>query len=147
MAKALAGLVADLERSRLIVSGMRDQVLATLHKNVVKRLENVVTLLAKAGLATGTGLSDERLAQEALMASDKADIDEELTRLATHLREFTRVMETDDAAGRKFDFLCQEMHREVNTMSNKLVQTDVAQHTLEMKQVIERVRQQVQNLE
>ena len=79
--------------------------------------------------------------------SDKADIDEELTRLSTHNAEFLRLMKEEETAGRKLDFLCQEMHRAVNTMSNKLLQTEVAQHTIEMKQTIERIRQQVQNIE
>ncbi len=147
LGEALTELVGDLERGRTIVHGQRDLILAHLHKNYMKRLDAVTALLQKAGQATGSAPSEERLAAEVTILSDKADIDEELTRLQTHNKEFLRLMAAEEAAGRKLDFLCQEMHREVNTMSNKLVQTEVSQHTIEMKQTIERIRQQVQNIE
>lgn len=147
LSKAIESLVKDLENGRAIVHGQRDQILTHLHKNYLKRLEAVTAMLQKAGQPTGPQPSDERLAAEVTLLSDKADIDEELTRLETHNKEFLRLMATEEAPGRKLDFMCQEMHREVNTMSNKLVQTEVSQHTIEMKQVIERIRQQVQNIE
>lgn len=147
LGKALTELVNDLEGGRTIVHGQRDQILSHLHKNYLKRLDAVTAMLQKAGQPTGAAPSEERLAAEVTILSDKADIDEELTRLQTHNKEFLRLMATEEAAGRKLDFLCQEMHREVNTMSNKLVQTEVSQHTIEMKQTIERIRQQVQNIE
>jgi len=147
LCKALRELALTLDQGRQEVAALRDTVLPHLHRNVLKRLENLQALLEKNG-QTRSGLpSDERLASEVTLLSDKVDIDEEITRLGTHVQEFLRLMETEATAGRKLDFLCQEMHREVNTMSNKLVQTDVAQRTLEMKQIIERIRQQVQNIE
>jgi uncharacterized protein YicC (UPF0701 family) len=110
------------------------------------RLETALDMLAKSGKTTAQ-IPEERLLGEVALQSDKADIDEELTRLHTHIGEFARLMAKDEQPGRKLDFLCQEMHREVNTMSNKLVQTEAAQHTIEMKQTVERLRQQVQNIE
>ena len=146
LAEALRQLLDDLEAQRQQVAAHRDQVLTQLRANVLRRVDATLAQLQKAGHAAATLLSEERLAMEVTLASDKADIDEELTRLATHVREFHRLL-GEEGEGRKLDFLCQEMHREVNTMSNKLVQTEVSQHTLEMKQIIERIRQQVQNLE
>jgi uncharacterized protein (TIGR00255 family) len=147
LGEALKELLQALEAGRVSVAALRDQILPALHKNVLRRVDGVLALLARAGASSVSGVPEERLAQEVALLSDKADIDEELTRLATHIKEFERLMAGEEGAGRKLDFLCQEMHREVNTMSNKLVQTEVAQHTLEMKQLIERIRQQVQNLE
>ena len=77
----------------------------------------------------------------------KQDIEEEITRLASHIKRFNETLALKGSVGRKLDFLCQEMHREVNTMSNKAVQTDLAEHTLQMKQFVEQIRQQVQNVE
>lgn len=146
LGKALHELLADLERDRKAVAAKRDEIIPALQKNYLKRIEAAFELLTKSGKPL-TQLPEERVLQEVGVQSDKADIDEELTRLATHIKEFARLMTAEEAPGRKLDFMCQEMHREVNTMSNKLVQTEVSQHTLEMKQTIERIRQQVQNIE
>lgn len=146
LGQAMTVLLDDLEAGRRQVAAKRDVILPGLQKAYLKRLESTLEMLQKTGKST-TQLPEERLLAEVAIQSDKADIDEELTRLATHLGEFRRLMAEEDGAGRKLDFMCQEMHREVNTMSNKLLQTDVSQHTLEMKQIIERIRQQVQNIE
>ncbi len=145
---ALQDLLQFLETCRLEVAKRRDEVLVHLHRTYVKRLEAFLATLAKQGQPVSATLpSDERLMTEVAVLADKADIEEELTRLATHILEFKRLMAGEEGAGRKLDFLCQEMHREVNTMSNKLVQTEVSQYTIEMKQTVERIRQQVQNIE
>jgi uncharacterized protein (TIGR00255 family) len=136
-----------LESERRKVAARRDVILQEMQRAYVKRLDGVVQSLQKAGVAASASVGDERLIAEVAVFTEKADIDEELTRLATHVAEFARLMRDDPQAGRKLDFLCQEMHREVNTMSNKLVQTEVTTHTIEMKQLIERIRQQVQNIE
>lgn len=146
LAVAMLTLIDDLEQGRKAVALKRDSILPGLQKTYLKRLESALEMLQKSGKTTAQ-IPEERLLAEVAVQSDKADIDEELTRLATHVNEFRRLMKDDESPGRKLDFLCQEMHREVNTMSNKLVQTEVSQHTLEMKQTIERVRQQVQNIE
>lgn len=143
---AMLALLDDLEAGRKAVAAKRDVILPGLQKTYQKRLETALEMLSKAG-KTSHEVPEERLLAEVAVQSDKADIDEELTRLKTHLLEFRRLMAEDETPGRKLDFMCQEMHREVNTMSNKLIQTDVSQHTLEMKQTIERIRQQVQNIE
>lgn len=147
---AMNELLQDLERGRTAVAQKRDTILGLLQKNYLKRIEAALGLLRTAVPNAPRELPatfDERLLVEVALQSDKADVDEELTRLSTHIKEFARVAESEDAPGRKLDFLCQEMHREVNTMSNKLLQTEVAAHTVEMKQVVERLRQQVQNIE
>lgn len=146
LGEAMASLLKDLEQGRQAVAKLRDTIIPALQRTYQKRLEAALEMLQKSGKATAQ-IPEERLLAEVAVQSDKADIDEELTRLKTHIGEFRRLMGEDDSPGRKLDFLCQEMHREVNTMSNKLVQTEVSQHTLEMKQIIERLRQQVQNIE
>jgi uncharacterized protein (TIGR00255 family) len=142
---ALVELLDEMEHNRKIVASKRDAIIGQLRTNIQKRIENAIANINKTSQSVTA--PEDRLLTEIAMISDKADIDEELTRLATHINEFRRLLKDEDAAGRKLDFICQEMHREVNTMSNKLVQTEVSQFTIEMKQTIERIRQQVQNIE
>ncbi len=139
---ALLCLFKELEEARLSVETLRAGVLAGLAEQVKKRIDNALLQYNSA-----LPITSERLATEIALASDKADIEEELTRLKTHIQEGQRCVTAEHPIGKKLDFLCQEMHREVNTMSVKLVQTEISQYTLLMKQVVERLRQQVQNIE
>jgi uncharacterized protein (TIGR00255 family) len=89
----------------------------------------------------------ERLAQEVALAAQKADIDEELSRLATHFAEVRRVLDQPGAVGKRLDFLMQELHREANTLGSKSVAVETSRTSLELKVLIEQMREQVQNIE
>ncbi len=89
----------------------------------------------------------ERLAQEVSLAAQKADIDEELSRLATHFSEVRRVLNQAGAVGKRLDFLMQELHREANTLGSKSVALETSRVSLELKVLIEQMREQVQNIE
>ena len=89
----------------------------------------------------------ERLAQEVALAAQKADIDEELSRLAAHFSEVRRVLDQKGAAGKRLDFLMQELHREANTLGSKSVAAETSRVSLELKVLIEQMREQVQNIE
>lgn len=89
----------------------------------------------------------ERLAQEIVLAAQKADIDEELSRLTTHFAEVRRVLEQTGAVGKRLDFLMQELHREANTLGAKSVAVETSRVSLELKVLIEQMREQVQNIE
>lgn len=93
--------------------------------------------------------SDERLAAEITIMLDKIDIEEEITRLLAHVSDFRESLASDkeNGMGRKLDFLAQELHREINTISSKLQHLTVRKSTIEIKQAVERIRQQVQNIE
>ncbi len=91
--------------------------------------------------------SHERLAQEVSLAAQKADIDEELSRLATHFAEVRRVLDQKGAVGKRLDFLMQELHREANTLGSKSVAVETSRVSLELKVLIEQMREQVQNIE
>jgi len=146
LAESMTQQVNELEADRAIIHEKRDNIISGLHQNYVKRLKHVIELVNKNAEGE-VEFSDERILAEVGILCDKADIDEELVRMKTHCDEFLVNLKTNDPIGRKLDFLCQEMHREVNTMSNKLLQTEVSQYTLNMKQNVERLRQQVQNIE
>ncbi len=89
----------------------------------------------------------ERLAQEVALAAQKADIDEEVSRLTTHFTEVRRVLDQRGAVGKRLDFLMQELHREANTLGSKSVAVETSRVSLELKVLIEQMREQVQNIE
>ncbi|MBU1222466.1 MAG: YicC family protein [Gammaproteobacteria bacterium] len=89
----------------------------------------------------------ERLAQEVALAAQKADIDEECSRLTTHFVEVRRVLNQAGAVGKRLDFLMQELHREANTLGSKSVAVETSRVSLELKVLIEQMREQVQNIE
>jgi len=91
--------------------------------------------------------NEERLKQELALFATKVDVAEELARLTAHVAEVRRVLEAGGAAGKRLDFLAQELHREANTLGSKSVDSEVSQAALELKVLIEQMREQVQNVE
>ena len=89
----------------------------------------------------------ERLAQELALIAQKLDIDEELSRLETHFGEVRRVLDQPGAVGKRLDFLMQELHREANTLGSKSAAVETSRASLELKVLIEQMREQVQNIE
>lgn len=92
-------------------------------------------------------LNDERVLKEIALFADRTDISEELTRLNSHFEQFKEFIDTDDAIGRKMDFLCQEIHREWNTIGSKAAQIKITRAVIDAKNELERIREQVQNIE
>jgi uncharacterized protein (TIGR00255 family) len=92
-------------------------------------------------------LEPERLSQEAILFAERTDIAEELTRLESHMQAFGQLLSDTGAVGRKGEFLVQEMHREVNTMAAKSNDATISQYVVEIKSELERVREQIQNVE
>jgi uncharacterized protein (TIGR00255 family) len=90
---------------------------------------------------------DERIRQEVAVFAVRIDVAEELARLSTHLDEVERVLKAGGAAGKRLDFLMQELNREANTLGSKSVLTEVSQAAMELKLLIEQMREQIQNLE
>jgi uncharacterized protein (TIGR00255 family) len=90
---------------------------------------------------------DERVRQEITLYASKIDVDEELSRLHTHLTEVQRVLDKGGAVGKRLDFLMQELHREANTLGSKSVDAEVSRTAMEIKILIEQMREQVQNIE
>jgi uncharacterized protein (TIGR00255 family) len=92
-------------------------------------------------------LEPGRLEQELVVFANKADITEELDRLESHISEVRQAMESDKPVGRRLDFLMQEMNREANTMGSKAVDIRITNAAVELKVLIEQIREQVQNIE
>jgi len=106
-------------------------------------LEKLGARLRDAGLDP----DQERLKQELALFATKIDVAEELSRLATHVVEVRRVLAAGGSAGKRLDFLMQELHREANTLGSKSVDAELSQASLELKVLIEQMREQVQNIE
>ncbi len=98
-------------------------------------------------LLEGRGVDEERLVHEAALLADKADVSEEVVRLRTHLESFARRISEGGPVGRALDFLCQEIHRELNTLGTKCRELGIADRVVDAKGAVERIREQVQNLE
>ncbi len=92
-------------------------------------------------------LNQDRIEQELVHLAQRCDVDEELDRLETHIAEVSRIVKSKGAVGRKLDFLMQELNREANTLSSKSISTATTQAAVELKVLIEQVREQVQNIE
>lgn len=95
----------------------------------------------------GNGADEKRVLEEAVFFADKADIEEELSRLKSHLSQFRETLASQSPMGRKLDFILQEMNREVNTVGSKSSSLDITAAAVEMKVFIEKMREQVQNIE
>ncbi len=139
LGEVLGGQVREIEtlrdRAGAHPTRSRDALLARLREQIADLV------------ATGTGLSDDRLAQEALLLATKADIREELDRLAAHIAAARAMLAEGGPVGRKLDFLSQEFNREANTLCSKSNAVELTAIGLDLKAVIDQFREQVQNLE
>ena len=121
------------------VTGLQPLLPALVAAQREKLAERLRDALGEAG--------HERLAQEVALAAQKADIDEELSRLTAHFSEVRRVLDQHGAVGKRLDFLMQELHREANTLGAKSVAVETSRVSLELKVLIEQMREQIQNIE
>jgi len=138
-------LSADLA-ARLGVVGTLVKELTALAPKVV---EEYRARLAEriAELARGVTVDPQRLAQEVAFFAERTDVAEEMTRLNSHLAQFVALLDAKEPVGRKMDFLVQEMHREVNTTGSKSQHPDISSRVVALKAELERIREQVQNVE
>ena len=121
-----------LERAPLVITAYRDKI-----------RDRVTQLLS----GTGSTVSDQDLVREVSLFADKCDITEELSRLQSHLGQFEDSLNAHPSAGRKLDFLCQELNREVNTIGSKSNDVAITHRVVDAKAVVEKLREIVQNVE
>ena len=103
-------------------------------------------LSAKLHEATSSH-DDDRIRQEMVLYAQRIDVDEELSRLDSHISEVKRILQAGGAVGKRLDFLMQEMNREANTLGSKSVAVETSQTSMELKVLIEQMREQIQNIE
>ena len=152
--QALDGLIEHRSREGAELEQLILQRLQSVSEQVVKVRQLIPGILAAQReklqnkiAALQIELDPERLEQEIVLIAQKADVDEELDRLDTHVTEVKRSLKQTDSLGRRLDFLMQELNREANTLSSKSVSSDTTQIAVELKVLIEQMREQVQNIE
>ena len=140
-------LLADLQhnceqiRDRLeMLVGMTDSVVDRYHQRLKQRVNAMLT-------GANINIDQEILAKEVALFAERADINEEKNRLESHLGQFSEVCLSDEQAGRRLEFLTQEMLREANTISSKANDATISQYVVEIKVAIDRLKEQVQNVE
>jgi uncharacterized protein (TIGR00255 family) len=136
LAAILLSRVAEMRKLLAEVAPLVPEAVAAYRERIAERLREVL----------GSGDEERTRAEVALFAA-KSDVDEEITRLATHLDEVERVLAKGGAAGKRLDFLAQELNREANTLASKAAGLKIADCALELKLLIEQIREQVQNIE
>ena len=143
--------IAGLGKSTADVEGWLKKSLEQAQQKLAERLQSAVTAAGKTAGAS-SALDPARLAQEALLLAERSDPTEEIERTRAHLKQFSGLLEGEADAGRKLDFLLQEMQREANTLLAKVASLGVSslpltERGVEMKAEIEKLREQVQNLQ
>ena len=146
---------------------MREAEGTKICKDLNSRLDNIEAKVSKISKLS-TGLIEEyvvkledrikellktddidksRLAQEVVIYADKCSVEEEITRLNSHISQFRKLLESDGAIGKKLDFLIQEMNRETNTIGSKANNLDITNNVVDVKTELENIREQIQNIE
>ncbi len=139
-----SALANDLQRHLAEAERLRAEI-AAASEGLVERLR--VRLTDRVNRLIGDRLDPQRLAQEAALLADKADVAEELARLQSHVEQFQAGFASEEPVGRRLDFLLQEMNREVNTIGSKAAEHPVSARVVELKTVLERLREQAANVE
>ena len=154
LGQALSDLAAARAREGAKTRAMLDACCDAIEEQVVRVAPRIPVVhaayLDKLGARlreAGLDPDQERLKQELALFATKIDVAEELSRLRTHVAEVRRVLAAGGAAGKRLDFLMQELHREANTLGSKSVDAELSQASLELKVLIEQMREQVQNVE
>lgn len=153
---ALAGLIEmreaegtrlekDLKKHTKVIARLRKQIRTRMPKLVNAHQDALRSRVAE--LAGGLELAETDLAREMALIADKTDVSEELSRLEAHLEALDDALAKGGSIGRQLDFLVQELYREANTIGSKAGDVEVAHAVVELKTNIERVREQVQNVE
>jgi uncharacterized protein (TIGR00255 family) len=162
-----AVLAEAMDEALRNLTHMREEEGANLKQDFIDRLERMENMVERiAGLAPqivaayrerlqktlGELLSAEeidqnRIIQETAIYSDRVNFTEEMVRLKSHFAQFRKILESDEPVGRKLDFLIQEMNREINTTASKANNAEAAQIVVDVKSEIEKLREQIQNLE
>jgi uncharacterized protein (TIGR00255 family) len=140
-----AALASELRGLGGALAGILGQMTARAPVAAARREERLRERMA--ALLAGTSVDEARIATEVAVWATKTDVAEELARLRVHLEEFGLMLDKGGSVGRQFDFLIQEMNREVNTVASKADDLELSQAALGAKGLLEKIREQVQNLE
>lgn len=128
--------IASMEERIAVVAPRMPEILAAHKEKLAVRLREAMAVA-----------DDERIRQELALFANRVDVDEELSRLNTHLAELKRILAKGGAVGKRLDFMMQELNREANTLGSKSVDVETTRVSLDLKLLIEQMREQIQNIE
>ncbi|MBR1694464.1 MAG: YicC family protein [Selenomonas sp.] len=140
-----AHIAEDFEQRLQKLEGMRQQLITLAPAIVEERRQHLQDVLNEA--LAGKDFDETRIIQETALFADRVNYTEEVVRLESHIAQFRQIMAAGEPSGRKLDFLIQEFNRETNTIGSKANSKDAAQLVVDMKSEIEKIREQVQNIE
>ncbi len=140
-----ATLANDLKKRIKELDTFREEISKNALGSSKRYHDTLLERLKKLNLDLDT--SDERILKELALFADRSDISEEITRLSSHFEQFLSFITAKEATGRKMDFLCQEIHRELNTTGSKSNDIEITRLVIDSKNALERIREQVQNIE
>lgn len=140
--KDLLKNLKDLQKGTFKITKLRDDANKSLQEKYEQKLKSRMPKDAPAG-----SIDPQRIAQEIIIQIEKADINEEIIRLNEHVKNFEKLIEQTPVEGKKLDFYTQELLREVNTIGSKSQVADITESVVDAKTLIERLREQVQNIE
>ena len=132
--KRIEKINQKIEKISELSTGLIEEYVVKLEKRIKEILKN-------------QEIDESRLAQEVVIYADKCSIEEEVTRLKSHISQFKELINSDDAVGKKLDFIIQEMNRETNTIGSKANNLEITNGVIDIKTEIENIREQVQNIE
>ncbi|WP_313756623.1 YicC/YloC family endoribonuclease [Tissierella sp.] len=135
-------MISKLDRIETIVLKIEERSPLVVLEYKGKLKERISELLDK-----DINIDEDRIASEVAIFADKSNINEEIVRLKSHVKQFLSILNEKDAIGRKLDFLIQEMNREINTIGSKANDMLISQNVVEIKSELEKIREQVQNIE
>ncbi|MBQ7828381.1 MAG: YicC family protein [Clostridia bacterium] len=142
-----AALVADLRKKAERIASLAGQVKDMSEGEIAGYREKLYNRIKKILDEAALEIAEGRILTEAAVYADRVSIDEEIVRLGSHLAALEDIVSSDEPAGRKLDFLVQEMNREVNTIGSKANNTEISHLVVEMKNELEKIREQIQNIE
>ena len=135
----ITGRINRIEKSILLIEKESSDLLYHYQQRLKERIVALTRDMVE--------IDPERITQEAAFLAGKSDISEEIVRVASHIKQFRTIMKSEEPAGRKLNFLLQELHREFNTMGSKTEKAHVSHTIVEVKSELEKIREQLQNVE
>jgi uncharacterized protein (TIGR00255 family) len=139
-------LLTEEIRGRIaLLQEMHNEIKVHAPEEVIKWREKFterLSLIVEAGM-----IDNNRIVQEATLMAEKLDISEEINRTENHLKQFLEILDNENVVGKRLDFLLQELNREVNTLANKSGEYSISKVVIDMKTEIEKIREQVQNIQ
>ena len=135
----------DMERRLKSITGILETIKLRAPQVVIEYQKRLTERIKE--LTAGYELDDTRLAQEVAFMAEKSDITEEIVRMQSHISQFAELLQSDEAEGKKIDFLLQEMNREINTIGSKSNDAEITRQVIEVKSELGKLREQAQNIE